>query len=165
MTESFESGDPAGEAVVNAGGGWPAGRAGSAGPHWGAPVAGRPPRHRRVLRPVASAALVVAMAGAGVAVGSVMASTGTITPSAASSGTSPFARTGGSSGTGSNGANAGGPSNVSATADVAVIQLTGASGLTTATIGDSSTVTVGQGVVAIGNAGARVAPRPPPAGR
>ncbi len=39
------------------------------------------------------------------------------------------------------------------TSDVAVVQLTGASGLTTARIGDSANVTVGQGVVAIGNAG------------
>jgi S1-C subfamily serine protease len=37
--------------------------------------------------------------------------------------------------------------------DVAVIQLTDASGLQTATIGDSSHVAVGDGVVAIGNAG------------
>jgi S1-C subfamily serine protease len=39
------------------------------------------------------------------------------------------------------------------TSDVAVIQLQGASGLRTAMIGDSSKVTVGEGVVAIGNAG------------
>ncbi|HEX7660401.1 MAG TPA: S1C family serine protease [Pseudonocardiaceae bacterium] len=37
--------------------------------------------------------------------------------------------------------------------DVAVLQLTGASGLTTADIGDSSTVSVGDAVVGIGNAG------------
>ncbi|HSZ42032.1 MAG TPA: trypsin-like peptidase domain-containing protein [Trebonia sp.] len=37
--------------------------------------------------------------------------------------------------------------------DVAVLQLSGASGLTTAPIGDSSTVKVGQSVVGIGNAG------------
>jgi len=37
--------------------------------------------------------------------------------------------------------------------DIAVIQLQGASGLTTATLGDSSKVTVGQRVVALGNAG------------
>ena len=37
--------------------------------------------------------------------------------------------------------------------DVALIQLQGASGLTTAQLGDSSTVTVHQAVVAIGNAG------------
>jgi S1-C subfamily serine protease len=37
--------------------------------------------------------------------------------------------------------------------DVAVLQLSGASGLTTATTGDSSTVKVGDGVVGIGNAG------------
>jgi S1-C subfamily serine protease len=37
--------------------------------------------------------------------------------------------------------------------DVAVLQLTGASGLTTAPIGDSSTVKVGQSIVGIGNAG------------
>jgi S1-C subfamily serine protease len=37
--------------------------------------------------------------------------------------------------------------------DVAVIQLTGASGLKTATIGDSSTVAVGDSVVGLGNAG------------
>ena len=36
--------------------------------------------------------------------------------------------------------------------DVAVIQLTGASGLQTCTTGDSSKVTTGQGVVAVGNA-------------
>ena len=36
--------------------------------------------------------------------------------------------------------------------DVAVLQLTGASGLSTVTIGDSSTAKVGQGVVALGNA-------------
>jgi S1-C subfamily serine protease len=40
-----------------------------------------------------------------------------------------------------------------ATSDVAVIKLTGASGLKTATLGDSSAVSVGQSVVAIGNAG------------
>ncbi len=39
------------------------------------------------------------------------------------------------------------------TSDIAVIQLQGASGLKTATLGDSSSVSVGQGVVAIGNAG------------
>ena len=38
-------------------------------------------------------------------------------------------------------------------ADVAVLQLSGASGLTTATTGDSSTVAVGNNVVALGNAG------------
>jgi S1-C subfamily serine protease len=37
--------------------------------------------------------------------------------------------------------------------DIAVLQLSGASGLTTATTGDSSTVQVGNGVVALGNAG------------
>jgi len=37
--------------------------------------------------------------------------------------------------------------------DIAVLQLSGASGLTTANIGDSSTVTVGESVVALGNAG------------
>jgi S1-C subfamily serine protease len=37
--------------------------------------------------------------------------------------------------------------------DVAVLQLSGASGLTTATTGDSSTVQVGDSVVALGNAG------------
>jgi len=37
--------------------------------------------------------------------------------------------------------------------DIAVLQLSGASGLTTATTGDSSTVKVGDGVVALGNAG------------
>ena len=37
--------------------------------------------------------------------------------------------------------------------DVAVLQLTGASGLTTAPLGDSSTVNVGSSVVGIGNAG------------
>ena len=37
--------------------------------------------------------------------------------------------------------------------DIAVIQLQGASGLTTATLGDSSKVALGQKVVAIGNAG------------
>jgi S1-C subfamily serine protease len=36
--------------------------------------------------------------------------------------------------------------------DVAVLQLTGASGLSTVTVGDSSTVAVGQKVVALGNA-------------
>ncbi len=40
-----------------------------------------------------------------------------------------------------------------ATSDVAVIKLTGASGLATATLGNSSAVSVGQSVVAIGNAG------------
>jgi len=40
----------------------------------------------------------------------------------------------------------------SATKDVAVLQLQGASGLTTASLGDSSTVRVGDKVVAIGNA-------------
>ena len=37
--------------------------------------------------------------------------------------------------------------------DVAVLQLSGASGLATASIGDSSTATVGEPVVAVGNAG------------
>jgi S1-C subfamily serine protease len=37
--------------------------------------------------------------------------------------------------------------------DIAVLQLSGASGLTTATTGDSSTVKVGDGVVGLGNAG------------
>jgi S1-C subfamily serine protease len=37
--------------------------------------------------------------------------------------------------------------------DIAVLQLSGASGLTTANIGDSSTVAVGDSVVALGNAG------------
>jgi S1-C subfamily serine protease len=37
--------------------------------------------------------------------------------------------------------------------DIAVLQLSGASGLTTATTGDSSTVKVGDSVVALGNAG------------
>jgi S1-C subfamily serine protease len=37
--------------------------------------------------------------------------------------------------------------------DIAVLQLSGASGLTTATTGDSSTVQVGNSVVALGNAG------------
>jgi S1-C subfamily serine protease len=37
--------------------------------------------------------------------------------------------------------------------DIAVLQLQGASGLTTATVGDSSTLTIGAAVVAIGNAG------------
>ncbi|MDX6342837.1 MAG: hypothetical protein QOH87_2975 [Trebonia sp.] len=37
--------------------------------------------------------------------------------------------------------------------DIAVLQLSGASGLTTATTGDSSTVSVGNSVVALGNAG------------
>jgi S1-C subfamily serine protease len=40
-----------------------------------------------------------------------------------------------------------------ATHDVAVLQLAGASGLTTAALGDSSKATVGQAVLAIGNAG------------
>lgn len=40
-----------------------------------------------------------------------------------------------------------------ASADIAVIKLQGASGLKTATLGNSSTVAVGEGVVAIGNAG------------
>ena len=39
------------------------------------------------------------------------------------------------------------------TSDVAVIKLQGASGLQTASLGDSSTVAVGESVVAIGNAG------------
>jgi S1-C subfamily serine protease len=39
--------------------------------------------------------------------------------------------------------------------DIAVLQLSGASGLTTATTGDSSTVRVGDNVVGIGNAGGR----------
>jgi S1-C subfamily serine protease len=37
--------------------------------------------------------------------------------------------------------------------DVAVLQLSGASGLRTASIGDSSTATVGESIVAVGNAG------------
>jgi S1-C subfamily serine protease len=37
--------------------------------------------------------------------------------------------------------------------DIAVLQLSGASGLTTASTGDSATVNVGDGVVALGNAG------------
>ncbi len=37
--------------------------------------------------------------------------------------------------------------------DIAVLQLQGASGLTTATIGDSSSATVGEPIVAVGNAG------------
>jgi S1-C subfamily serine protease len=41
---------------------------------------------------------------------------------------------------------------VDRSADVALIQIQGVSGLPTATIADSSTVTVGEGVVAIGNA-------------
>jgi len=40
-----------------------------------------------------------------------------------------------------------------ASADIAVIKLRGASGLKTATLGNSSTVAAGEGVVAIGNAG------------
>jgi S1-C subfamily serine protease len=40
-----------------------------------------------------------------------------------------------------------------ASADVAVIKLQGASGLETATLGNSTTVAVGEGVIAIGNAG------------
>ena len=40
-----------------------------------------------------------------------------------------------------------------ANADIAVLQLSGASGLTTAATGDSSTVRVGEKVVALGNAG------------
>lgn len=40
-----------------------------------------------------------------------------------------------------------------ATADVAVLKLQGASGLTTASLGNSSAIAVGQSVVAIGNAG------------
>jgi S1-C subfamily serine protease len=39
--------------------------------------------------------------------------------------------------------------------DIAVLQLSGASGLTTANIGDSSTVAVGNSVVGIGNAGGK----------
>jgi S1-C subfamily serine protease len=39
------------------------------------------------------------------------------------------------------------------TADVAVLQLSGASGLKTVSIGKSSTVTVGESVIAVGNAG------------
>jgi S1-C subfamily serine protease len=42
-----------------------------------------------------------------------------------------------------------------ATHDVAVIQLQGASGLTTANLGDSSTVQVGDNVTALGNAGGK----------
>ena len=50
------------------------------------------------------------------------------------------------------------------TGDLAVIQLHGASGLSTVTIGDSSKVAVGESVVAIGNAGGVGAPRAwPPA--
>jgi len=41
------------------------------------------------------------------------------------------------------------------TKDVAVIQLIGASGLSTVTLGDSATVQVGQAVVTVGNAGGR----------
>ena len=41
------------------------------------------------------------------------------------------------------------------THDIAVLKLTGASGLKTATIGDSSSVGVGQKVVAVGNAGGK----------
>ncbi|HEY5245038.1 MAG TPA: trypsin-like peptidase domain-containing protein, partial [Acidimicrobiales bacterium] len=37
--------------------------------------------------------------------------------------------------------------------DIAVLQLTGAAGLQTATLGDSSKATVGEGVIGIGNAG------------
>ncbi len=39
------------------------------------------------------------------------------------------------------------------TGDIAVLQLAGASGLTTAPLGDSATVTVGEAVTAVGNAG------------
>ena len=42
-----------------------------------------------------------------------------------------------------------------ATHDIAVLKLNGASGLTTASIGDSSTASVGSKVVAVGNAGGR----------
>jgi S1-C subfamily serine protease len=42
-----------------------------------------------------------------------------------------------------------------ATHDIAVLQLSGASGLTTATTGDSSTVKTGDSVVALGNAGGK----------
>jgi S1-C subfamily serine protease len=42
-----------------------------------------------------------------------------------------------------------------ATHDIAVLKLTGASGLTTASIGDSGKVSVGSKVVAVGNAGGR----------
>jgi len=41
----------------------------------------------------------------------------------------------------------------SVTSDVAVLELTGASGLATATIGDSSKLRIGQAVTAVGNAG------------
>jgi S1-C subfamily serine protease len=41
----------------------------------------------------------------------------------------------------------------SRTQDIALVQLQGASGLTTATIGDSSKITVGEQVVGVGNAG------------
>jgi len=41
----------------------------------------------------------------------------------------------------------------SESSDIAVLQLSGASGLTTANLGDSSTVAVGDSVVALGNAG------------
>ncbi len=44
------------------------------------------------------------------------------------------------------------------TDDVAVIQLVGASGLRTVPLGNSSSVKVGDGVVALGNAGGRAAP-------
>lgn len=40
-----------------------------------------------------------------------------------------------------------------ASEDIAVVQLSGASGLKTADLGDSSKLTIGQGVVAVGNAG------------
>ena len=49
-----------------------------------------------------------------------------------------------------------------ATQDVAVIQLQNASGLTVASLGDSSTVQTGDSVTALGNAGDRAAPRRSP---